>query len=33
MKKVDALQKSINEYSTRERQMQRAIDNMDKLDS
>ena len=33
MKKVDALQKSINEYSTRERQMERAIDNMDKLDS
>ena len=33
MKKVDALQKSINEYSTRERQMGRAIDNMDKLDS
>ena len=33
MKKVDGLQKSINEYSTRERQMQRAIDNMDKLDS
>ena len=33
IKKVDALQKSINEYSTRERQMQRAIDYMDKLDS
>ena len=33
MKKIDGLQKSINEYSTRERQMQRAIDNMDKLDS
>ena len=33
MKKVDALQKSITEYSTRERQMERAIDNMDKLDS
>ena len=33
IKKVDALQKSISEYSTRERQMQRAIDNMDKLDS
>ena len=33
MKKVDALQKSINEYSTRERQMERAIENMDKLDS
>ena len=33
MKKVDALQKSINEYSTRERQMQRSIDSMDKLDS
>jgi len=33
MKKVDALQKSITEYSTRERQMGRAIDNMDKLDS
>ena len=33
MKKVDALQKSVNEYSTRERQMERAIDNMDKLDS
>ena len=33
MKKVDALQKSINEYSTRERQMERAINNMDKLDS
>ena len=33
IKKVDALQKSISEYSTRERQMERAIDNMDKLDS
>jgi DNA recombination protein RmuC len=33
IKKVDALQKSISDYSTRERQMQRAIDNMDKLDS
>ena len=33
MKKVDALQKSVNEYSTRERQMERAIDGMDKLDS
>ena len=33
MKKVDALQKAINEYSTRERQMERAIDSMDKLDS
>ncbi len=33
MKKVDALQKSINDYSTRERQMQRSIDSMDKLDS
>lgn len=33
MKKVDALQKSVNEYSTRERQMERAIKNMDKLDS
>ena len=33
IKKVDALQKSINEYSTRERQMERALDNMDKLDS
>ena len=33
MKKVDALQKSVNEYSTRERQMERAIANMDKLDS
>ena len=33
MKKVDALQKSVNEYSTRERQMERAINNMDKLDS
>ena len=33
MKKVDALQKSVNEYSTRERQMERAIDSMDKLDS
>lgn len=33
IKKVDALQKSINEYSTRERQMERAIKNMDKLDS
>ena len=32
MKKVDALQKSVNEYSTRERQMERAIDSMDKLD-
>ena len=32
-KKVDALQKSVNEYSTRERQMERAIDSMDKLDS
>ena len=33
MKKVDALQKSVNEDSTRERQMERAINNMDKLDS
>ena len=33
MKKVDALQKSVNEYSTRERQMERAIDSVDKLDS
>ena len=33
MKKVDALQKSVNEYSTRERQMERAINSMDKLDS
>ena len=33
MKKVDALQKSVNDYSTRERQMERAIKNMDKLDS
>ena len=33
LKKVDALQKAVNEYSTRERQMERAIDNMDKLDS
>ena len=33
IKKVDALQKAVNEYSTRERQMERAIDNMDKLDS
>ena len=33
IKKVDALQKSVNEYSTRERQMERAIKNMDKLDS
>ena len=33
MKKVDVLQKSVNEYSTRERQMERAINNMDKLDS
>lgn len=33
MKKVDSLQKSINEYSTRERQMERVISNMDKLDS
>jgi DNA recombination protein RmuC len=33
MKKVDALQKAVNEYSTRERQMERAIDSMDKLDS
>ena len=33
VKKVDALQKSVNEYSTRERQMERAIDSMDKLDS
>lgn len=33
IKKVDALQKSVNEYTTRERQMERAINNMDKLDS
>ena len=33
MKKVDALQKSVNDYSTRERQMERAIESMDKLDS
>ena len=33
MKKVDALQKSVNEDTTRERQMERAINNMDKLDS
>ena len=33
IKKVDALQKSVNDYSTRERQMDRAIKNMDKLDS
>ena len=33
IKKVDALQKSISEYSTRERQMERSIYNMDKLDS
>ena len=33
MKKADALQKSVNDYSTRERQMERAIDSMDKLDS
>lgn len=33
MKKVDALQKSVNDYSTRERQMERAIDSMNKLDS
>ena len=33
MKKVDALQKSVNDYTTRERQMERAINNMDKLDS
>ena len=33
IKKVDALQKAVNEYSTRERQMERAIDSMDKLDS
>ena len=33
IKKVDALQKSVNEYSTRERQMERAIDSMEKLDS
>ena len=33
IKKVDALQKSVNDYSKRERQMERAIKNMDKLDS
>ena len=33
MKKVDALQKSVNEYTTRERQMEKAIKNMDQLDS
>ena len=33
IKKVDAHQKSVNDYSTRERQMERAIKNMDKLDS
>ena len=33
IKKVDALQKSVNDYSTRERQMERAIKNIDKLDS
>ena len=33
IKKVDALQKSVNDYSIRERQMERAIKNMDKLDS
>ena len=33
IKKVDALQKSVNDYSTRERQMERAIKNMDKLDT
>ena len=33
IKKVDALQKSVNDYSTRERQMESDIKNMDKLDS
>ena len=33
LKKADAMLKAVNEHSTRERQMQRAITNMDKLDS
>ena len=33
LKKADAMLKAVNEHSTRERQMERAIKNMDKLDS
>ena len=32
-KRVDAMMKAVNEHATRERQMERAINNMDKLDS
>ena len=33
LKKADAMLKSVNEYATRERQMGKAIKNMDQLDS
>ena len=33
LKKADAMLKAVNEHATRERQMGRAIKNMDKLDS
>jgi DNA recombination protein RmuC len=33
LKKADAMIKAVNEHSTRERQMSKAIKNMDQLDS
>ena len=33
LKKADAMMKAVNEHSTRERQMSKAIKNMDQLDS
>jgi DNA anti-recombination protein RmuC len=33
IKKADAMLKSVNEHATRERQMGKAIKNMDQLDS
>ena len=32
-KKADAMLKAVNEHATRERQMEKAIKNMDQLDS
>jgi DNA recombination protein RmuC len=32
-KRVDAMMKAVNEHATRERQMEKAIKNMERLDS
>jgi hypothetical protein len=33
LKKADAMLKAVNEHATRERQMNKAINNMDQLDN